>query len=132
MDAYATEHGFSMGTNEGAVGDADGPKFSHAWVVGGRKSGTGAAVLVSDPQTPVRDPSLWMELHVSDTQWVPFHDVDAALTVCPIGHSDRPDSPWRKSTLALWSEVKLHPAPLARLAMEKIATTRRSWDRAKP
>jgi penicillin G amidase len=40
------------------------PKFSHAWVVGGRKTTTGSAVLVSDPQTPVRNPSLWMEFHV--------------------------------------------------------------------
>jgi penicillin amidase len=43
---------------------SDGPKFSHAWVVGGRKTSTGAAVLVSDPQTPVRNPSLWHEFHV--------------------------------------------------------------------
>ncbi len=42
-----------------------GPKFSHAWVVAGRKTTTGAAVLVSDPQTPVRNPSLWHEFHVS-------------------------------------------------------------------
>src|SRR5207247_156105 len=27
----------------------DGPHFSHAWVVGGKKTTTGAAVLVSDP-----------------------------------------------------------------------------------
>jgi penicillin amidase len=42
----------------------DGPKFSHAWVVGGKKTTTGSAVLVSDPQTPVRNPSLWMEFHM--------------------------------------------------------------------
>src|SRR6266850_1199138 len=54
-----------------AAGDAEtgpggaGPKFSHAWVVSGKKNSTGAAVLVSDPQTPVRNPSLWMEFHVS-------------------------------------------------------------------
>ena len=43
---------------------AGAPKFSHAWVVGGRKSTTGAPVLVSDPQTPVRNPSLWCEFHI--------------------------------------------------------------------
>ncbi len=43
----------------------DGPKFSHAWVVGGGKTTTGATVLVSDPQTPVRFPSLWHEFHVA-------------------------------------------------------------------
>lgn len=42
----------------------EGPRFSHAWVVGGKKTTTGAAVLVSDPQTPVRSPSLWYEFHV--------------------------------------------------------------------
>ncbi|MCI0459751.1 MAG: penicillin acylase family protein [Gemmataceae bacterium] len=42
----------------------EGPRFSHAWVVGGKKTTTGAAVLVSDPQTPVRNPSLWYEFHV--------------------------------------------------------------------
>ncbi len=41
-----------------------GPEFSHAWVVGGTKTTTGSAVLVSDPQTPVRNPSLWMEFHM--------------------------------------------------------------------
>ncbi len=40
------------------------PSFSHAWVVGGEKSGTGSAVLFSDPQTPVRNPSLLYEFHV--------------------------------------------------------------------
>lgn len=63
----------------------------------------------------------------SYTQWVPLHDVDAAQSVCPIGHSDRPDSPWRKSTLTLWREGTLHPAPLGRAAVEKIATTQRVW-----
>ncbi len=42
-----------------------GPRFSHAWVVGGGKTTTGAAVLVSDPQTPVRNPSLFYEYHLS-------------------------------------------------------------------
>ena len=32
--------------------------------VGGSKTTTGSAVLVSDPQTPVRNPSLWMEFHL--------------------------------------------------------------------
>ena len=40
-------------------------EFSHAWVVGGEKTTTGSAVLVSDPQTPVRNPSLFCEFHVS-------------------------------------------------------------------
>lgn len=42
-----------------------GPKFSHAWVIGGARTTTGAAVLVSDPQTPVWNPSLFHEFHVA-------------------------------------------------------------------
>jgi len=57
---YAREHGL-----EGAgAADGEGPKFSHAWVVGGRRTTTGSAVLVSDPQTPVRNPSLFYEYHL--------------------------------------------------------------------
>ena len=40
------------------------PKFSHAWVVGKSKITNGSSVLVSDPQTPVRNPSLLYEFHV--------------------------------------------------------------------
>lgn len=46
-------------------GGPEGPKFSHAWVVGGKKTTTGAAVLVSDPQTPVTNPALFYEFHLS-------------------------------------------------------------------
>jgi acyl-homoserine lactone acylase PvdQ len=60
----------------------------------------------------------------SYTQWVPMHDVDSAQTICPIGHSDRRDSPYRASTRALWAEGKLHPAPLSRDAVEKLAIKR--------
>jgi len=42
----------------------EGPRFSHAWVVGGTRTTNGSAVLVSDPQTPVRNPSLFHEFHV--------------------------------------------------------------------
>ena len=40
------------------------PRFSHAWAVGGSKTTDGSAVLVSDPQTPVRNPSLFYEFHI--------------------------------------------------------------------
>ncbi|MCW5553440.1 MAG: penicillin acylase family protein [Verrucomicrobiae bacterium] len=59
----------------------------------------------------------------SYTQFVPLHDVDSAQTICPIGHSDRPDSRYRTSTMVLWGEAKLHPAPLSRAAVEKLAAT---------
>ena len=57
---FATDHGLAPGR----AAAPEGPKFSHAWVVGGKKSSTGAAILVSDPQTPVRNPSLFYEFHV--------------------------------------------------------------------
>jgi penicillin amidase len=60
----------------------------------------------------------------SYTQWVPLDRADSAMTICPIGHSDRLDSPWRTSTMALWGEAKLHPAPLTRKAVEKITSER--------
>lgn len=41
------------------------PRFSHAWVVGKSKTTNGSSVLVSDPQTPVRNPSLFYEFHIS-------------------------------------------------------------------
>jgi penicillin amidase len=54
----------TLGSGENRT-EGDTPKFSHAWVVGGKKTTSGSAVLVSDPQTPVRNPSLWMEFHLS-------------------------------------------------------------------
>ncbi len=62
VQEFMRAHGLERPTN--AFGGEEGPKFSHAWVVGGKKTGTGSAALVSDPQTPVRNPSLWMEFHV--------------------------------------------------------------------
>ena len=41
------------------------PSFSHAWVVGKDRTTNQSAVLVSDPQTPVRNPSLFYEYHIS-------------------------------------------------------------------
>ena len=58
VERYAREHGLQGG------GDGpEGPKFSHAWVVGGKRTTTGSSILVSDPQTPVRNPSLFYEFH---------------------------------------------------------------------
>ena len=60
VEAFAREHGSAAAAADGP----GGPKFSHAWVVGGTKTTTGSAVLVSDPQTPVRNPSLLQEYHI--------------------------------------------------------------------
>ena len=62
VERFRATLGLSADGSGGATNDT--PKFSHAWVVGGKRTTTGAAVLVSDPQTPVRNPSLWMEFHV--------------------------------------------------------------------
>ena len=59
VDRYAREHGLIQNGEGG-----DGPKFSHAWVVGRERTTTGSSVLVSDPQTPVRNPSLFYEFHI--------------------------------------------------------------------
>ena len=48
------------------VGEKDeNVKFSHAWAVGGAKSVTGKPILESDPQTPVNNPALFHEWHLS-------------------------------------------------------------------
>ncbi|MEX0936865.1 MAG: penicillin acylase family protein [Pirellulales bacterium] len=59
VEQYARQHGMA---SDGS--GAQGPKFSHAWVVGGERTTTGSSVLVSDPQTPVRNPSLFYEFHI--------------------------------------------------------------------
>ena len=41
------------------------PRFSHAWVIGKDKTTDNSSVLISDPQTPVRNPSLFYEFHIS-------------------------------------------------------------------
>jgi penicillin amidase len=62
---YAARHHLVPTGDEPQAEREPGPKFSHAWVVGGKKTTTGSTVLVSDPQTPVRNPSLWYEFHLS-------------------------------------------------------------------
>ena len=61
VNAFMEKHGLSPQSGN----SDDPPKFSHAWVIGGRKTTTGSAVLVSDPQTPVWTPSLLYEYHIS-------------------------------------------------------------------
>jgi penicillin amidase len=62
---YATAHGLTRKVDAPMRMQRPGPRFSHAWVVGGKRTTTGSAVLVSDPQIPVRNPSLWYEFHIS-------------------------------------------------------------------
>lgn len=59
---FAKEHGYDTTQLEG--NNTSSPSFSHAWVVAGSHTTTGAAVLVSDPQTPVALPNLFFEFHI--------------------------------------------------------------------
>jgi len=61
---YANEHNLMRKVDAPAAEGRPGPRFSHAWVVGGKRTTTGSAVLISDPQTPVRNPSLFHEYHI--------------------------------------------------------------------
>jgi penicillin G amidase len=81
---YANDHG--LATDES--GD-DGPKFSHAWVVGGKKTTTGSAVLMSDPQTPVRNPSLFYEFHIKGRSFNARGIGVAGSPIILIGFTDR-------------------------------------------
>ena len=80
--------------------------------------------LVSPALTCLDGQTIHSQAAQSYTQWVPLHDADAARSICPIGHSDRPDSLYRTSTMGLWGEARLHPAPLSRTAVDKIAKAR--------
>jgi len=63
---YATEHNLTRKVDVTPMRRRvpPGPRFSHAWVVGKRRTTNGSAVLVSDPQTLVRNPSMFYEFHV--------------------------------------------------------------------
>lgn len=60
--AFAREHDYN--TTQLESNNISGPSFSHAWVVAGSRTTTGAAVLVSDPQTPIALPNLFFEFHI--------------------------------------------------------------------
>jgi len=66
------------------------------------------------------------------TQFVPLHDLDAALSILPPGTSEDPVSPFRFSTYADWSQGKLHPAPLSRLASEVIMVSSKDLTKTLP
>ena len=55
---------------------------------------------------------------------MPLHDPDSARTILPVGNSERLDSPHRADAMTMWAAGRLHPAPLSREAVEKIAESR--------
>ena len=63
---FAVEHNLTRKVDSGPLGRRPPtPRFSHAWVVGKDRTTNDSAVLVSDPQTPVRNPSLFYEYHIN-------------------------------------------------------------------
>jgi len=68
----------------------------------------------------------------SYTQFVPMHNPDESLTILPIGISDDPRSMFRFSTYGDWSQGRLHPAPLSRGAVEKLAVSQENLGRTTP
>lgn len=64
--SYAKAHGLTRKVDTTPIRRRpQGRRFSHAWVVGAKKTTDSSAVLVSDPQTPVRNPSLFYEFHIA-------------------------------------------------------------------
>jgi len=60
----------------------------------------------------------------SYTQFVNMADVDSSMSILPPGQSEDPNSRYRAATFKLWEQGQLHPAPLSRKAVEKIARER--------
>ena len=64
VNSYMKAHGFNQQSDDLNKDVLEGPKFSHAWVIGKQKTTTGSAILISDPQTPVNNPPLFYEYHI--------------------------------------------------------------------
>jgi penicillin amidase len=84
VERYAQDRGIASDRS-----DPSGPKFSHAWVVGGKRTTTGSSVLVSDPQTPVRNPSLFYEFHIQGATFNARGMGVAGSPILLIGFTDR-------------------------------------------
>lgn len=125
-EAWREHDGSVSSGRERAAGGRDGP-VPLAWF--GSLDGFGSLDPSRDLTRPglscVDGQTLRSQAAQSYTQWVPLHDVDTAQSICPIGHSDRPDSPYRASTQELWATSQLHPAPLSRRAVDALSVNRR-------
>ena len=62
----------------------------------------------------------------SYNQWVPLHDVDSAQSILPIGSSEDPRRASRTINLADWSAGRMHPAPITREAVRRIAESEKT------
>jgi acyl-homoserine lactone acylase PvdQ len=59
-----------------------------------------------------------------------MHDPDLALAILPIGQSERTGDQYRTSTMELWQNRRLHPAPLSREKVELVTVSRTRLDNA--
>jgi acyl-homoserine lactone acylase PvdQ len=58
-------------------------------------------------------------------QWVPLAKVDQAKSILPPGQSERPDDRTRTINVENWAAGKLHPAPISREAVDRVAVSTR-------
>jgi penicillin amidase len=87
---YARAHGLTRKVGTTPTRRLPPPRrFSHAWVIGAKKTTDGSAVLVSDPQTPVRNPSLFYEFHVAGKTFNARGIGVAGSPIILIGFTDR-------------------------------------------
>ena len=75
------------------------------------------------PLTTIDGNTIKSQVSQSYTQFVQLDDPDRSLSILPIGQSESGDSPWRTSTMALWARGELHPAPLSRPAVDRVAVS---------
>ncbi len=94
---FMRDHGYSDDAEESAAEGEAGPKFSHAWVADGKYSGSGSAVLVSMPQTPVANPSLLYEFHLQGKTFAARGVGVAGSPIILIGWN--PDVAWGMTAL---------------------------------
>jgi acyl-homoserine lactone acylase PvdQ len=57
-------------------------------------------------------------------QYIRPDDADRSMSILPVGQSEQPGCVYRLSNYELWSQGKLHPAPLSRKAVDKLAVSR--------
>jgi acyl-homoserine lactone acylase PvdQ len=77
-----------------------------------------AEVVGDRPKTSGRETALDHDRKMRTFGWARA----AARTAA--SRSPRPDSPYRTSTMALWGQAQMHPAPLSRKAVEKLGVER--------
>ena len=68
--------------------------------------------------------TIWSQAAQTYTQFVILSDPDRSMSILPPGQSEQTTSSYFRSTYGLWSAGRLHPAPLSRAAVERIAAER--------